>query len=79
MSLNQFENALVDFLLNVNAQDEFRSCKLEIRLMNIIRKVSIEQIEDVIQILYKCITQLEKMKNLKIKYNIGECKCMSFI
>lgn len=66
----RFEIDLIDFLLCPPAQDAFKTRRLEAVLMENIRKVQIDQIEDVIQILYKCIDQLVNGKNLKMKYNL---------
>ena len=66
----RFENDLIDFLLCPPAQDAFKTWRLEAVLMENIRNVQIDQIEDVIQILYKCIDQLVNGKNLKMKYNL---------
>ena len=66
----RFEVDLIDFLLNPPAQDAFKTWRLEAVLMENIRIIHADQIEDVIQILYKCIDQLVKGKNLKMKYNL---------
>jgi hypothetical protein len=65
-----FEIYLIDFLLCPPAQDAFKTWCLEAVFMENIRNVHINQIEDVIQILHKCMDQLVKGKNLKIKYNL---------
>lgn len=66
----RFEIDLIDFLLCPPAQDAFKTWRLETVLMENIRNIHTDQIEDVIQILHKCIDQLVKGKNLKIKYNL---------
>ena len=71
MSLNYFENDLLKFLMNVVAQDEFRSWRFENLLMDKIRDIDCNQLGDVIQILYICIDQLVKARNLKHKYQLG--------
>lgn len=66
----RFEIDLIDFLLNPPAQDAFKTWRLEAVLMENIRNIHADQIDDVIQILYKCIDQLMKGKKLKMKYNL---------
>ena len=70
MSVMRFEIILIDFLLNPPAQDAFKTWQLEHVLMENIRNVHVDQIEDVIQICYKSIDQLVKGKSLKMKYNL---------
>ena len=76
--MNYFEDYLLDFLLNVPAQDEFRKWRFEGMLMGKIREIENDQLEDVVQILYVCIDQLVKAKNLKNKFRlnrIADSKC----
>ena len=71
MVFKHFEKDLLDFLFNIPAQDEFRSWRLESLVMGKIREIDMNQFEDVIQILYHCIEQLLKAKNLKEKYRLN--------
>ena len=64
----KFENTIIDLLLCPPAQDEFKAWRLGLLLSEFSKKVYIDQVEDVIQILYKCITELERIKDLKLKY-----------
>ena len=67
MSL-KFENSIIDLLLCPPAQDEFRSWRLELLLSQYIEKVYLDQIEDILQILHKCIARLERWKKFKLRY-----------
>jgi len=67
----RFEVDLVDFMLKPPAQDEFRTWRLEALIMENIRNIHVDQFNDVVQILYKCIDQIYKAKNLKIKYSLN--------
>ena len=67
MSL-KFENVLIDLLLCPPSQDDFKSWKLELLLIQNIKKYYIDQVEDVIQILHKSIKELERIKGTKMKY-----------
>ena len=64
----KFENTLIDLLLCPPAQDEFKCWRLELLLIQFMNKYYIDQVEDVLQILHKCITEFEKIKILKFKY-----------
>lgn len=70
MSIIKFENEIVDLLLCPKAQDDFKHWKLENLLLEIADKVYIDQIEDVVQILHKCIVELERLGRFKIQYVI---------
>ena len=63
----KFENQIIDFLLCPSAQDNFRTMKLQEILFKNRYEVALEQIEDVMQILYKTINELEKFKEWKIR------------
>lgn len=64
----KFENSIIDLLLCPPAQDDFKSWKLELLLIHYSKQFYLDQIEDVVQILYKCITELEKHGRLKGKF-----------
>lgn len=64
----KFENSLIDFLLCPPAQDSFKCWRLELLLMQYFDKFYIDQAEDVIQVLHKCIRELERVKDLKMRY-----------
>ena len=70
MSIIKFENEIVDLLLCPKAQDDFKHWKLENLLLEIADKVYIDQIEDVVQILHKCIVELERLGRFKIQHVI---------
>lgn len=70
MPVIKFENEIVDLLLSPNAQDEFKHWKLKILLIDIADKVYIDQIEDVVQILHKCIHELEQLGRFKVQHVI---------
>ena len=74
MSFRHFENDLLDFILNVPAQDEFRTWRFESLVMSKVCEIDMNQFEAVIQILYHCIEQLLKAKNLKQKYRLNATK-----
>lgn len=63
----KFENSIIDLLLCPPTQDAFKSWKLELLLLHYSKQFYLDQIEDVVQILYKCITELEKHGRLKGK------------
>ena len=65
----KFENNIVDLLLCPPAQDEFKSWRLELLLLQYKEKYYIDQIEDVIQILHKCISELERVAMIKSKFS----------
>ena len=67
----KFENTIIDLLLCPPAQDEFKSWRLELLLIQYMNKYYIDQIEDVIQILYKIINELERVKTLRLKCKLG--------
>ena len=62
----KFENTIIDLLLCPPAQDAFKAWQLELLLSNYYKKFYLDQVEDVIQILYKCITELNRIKELKM-------------
>ena len=64
----KFENSIIDLLLCPPAQDDFKSWRLKLLLLQYINDYYIDQIEDVVQILYKCISELEEVGKLKMKY-----------
>ena len=64
----KFESSIIDLLLCPPAQDEFKSWRLEQLLLDHMTNVNSDQIEDVLQILYKCINRLERLKRLKLRY-----------
>ena len=65
----KFENSIIDLLLCPPAQDEFKDWRLELLLKHYSDKFYIDQAEDVLQILHKCIKELEKVKVFKLQYN----------
>lgn len=73
MSIIKFENEIIDLLLSPIAQDKFKHWKLEILLLDVVDKVYIDQIEDVVQILHKCITELERLGRFKMQHVIMSC------
>ena len=54
----KFENEIVDFLLSPPSQDAFRPMKLQEMLYTLRHEVAQDQIEDVMQILWKCYDEL---------------------
>ena len=66
-----FESSIIDLLLCPPAQDEFKSWRLEQLLVDYMSKVHSDQIEDVLQILHKCIGRLERIRNLKQRYKLN--------
>ena len=54
------------YFLFCPAQDAFRSMKLQEMLYNIRYDIQVEQIEDVMQILWNAYDELEKFKEWKI-------------
>ena len=64
----KFENSIIDLMLCPPAQDEFKCWRLELLLLENFDKVYIDQVEDCIQILHKCIVRLEEFKCLKERY-----------
>lgn len=72
----KFENILIDFLLCPVAQDNFKICLVENFLFEYYDQYHIDQLEDVIQILYKCITLFNQVKLVKEKQQRQRCfKC----
>ena len=69
MSL-KFENNVLDLLLCPTAQDKFKSWRMKLLLMDYYGDYALDQIEDVIQILYKCLDELERVKQLKLTFRI---------
>ena len=63
----KFENTIIDLLLCPPAQDDFKAFRLRSLLQHYMDKFYIDQIEDVSQILYKIIDELESVKVLKMK------------
>ena len=59
VSVMKFENYIVDFLMCPTAQDSFTSDKLRTKLCEWRQEIDNAQVEDVIQILYKAINELE--------------------
>ena len=61
----KLEDFLLDYLLCPPAQDEFTGWKLQLLLLKYSHKIHVHQLEDVKQILHKCIIELERMKEWK--------------
>lgn len=61
-----FENQVIDLLLCPSIQDSFKAWRMEHLLHQHFNSYYIDQIEDVIQILYRCIQELEKIGQLKM-------------
>ena len=70
------ETFLIYFLKNPLVQDEFKSSLLEDLLLKHFDELDAEHIEDVIQILHKCIVELEKLQVLKFKYVLLQKRLM---
>ena len=64
----KFENTIIDLLLCPPAQDEFKAWRLHLLLMQHAHKCYIDQVEDVLQILHKCIKEVEQLKAFKLRY-----------
>ena len=63
----KFENEIVGFLRCPTAHDAFRSMTLLEKLCFIRHEIALDQIEDMTQILYGGVDELEKFKALKIR------------
>ena len=70
------ETFLVNFLKHPVLQDEFKSSSLADLLIKYFDELHEDHIEDVIQILHKCIVELEKLQVLKFKFLLLEKRLM---
>ena len=61
----KFESVIIDLLLSPLVQDNFQATRLEELLLFHYASYDLDQIEDVVQILFKCITALQKIGNEK--------------
>lgn len=64
----KFESCIIDLLLNPTIQDDFQSCRLESLLLRHMNRVNLDTVEDVLQILHKCVARVERLRDLKIRY-----------
>ena len=71
------ETFLVHFLKYPTLQDEFKSSSLEDLLIKHFDELHMDYIEDVIQILHKCIVELEKLQVLKFKFVLLQKRLMN--
>ena len=62
------EAFLISYLNRPLAQDDFKSSTLERLLQEHFDVLETDYVEDVIQILHKCIIELEKLQVLKYKF-----------
>lgn len=72
----KFESEVVDFLLSPPSQDAFRHMRLQEMLFKVRHEVAQEQIEDVMQILWRCYDELELFLEWKKR---GVEKCVSYM
>ena len=68
-----FDSVLVDFLLSPTSQDEFRRMKLQEKLYALRHDVHVDQIEDVMQILWNVYDELWLFKNWKLHGIEDDC------
>ena len=59
---------LPHFTVNLTIQDDFQSCRLESLLLRYMNRVNLDTVEDVLQILHKCVARVERLRDLKIRY-----------
>ena len=64
----KFESVIIDLLLSPLVQDDFKATRLEELLLFHYAAFDLDQIEDVVQILFKCITALQNIGNKKCNY-----------
>ena len=64
----KLETFLINYLFCPTAQDNFNVINLRSLLNEHYVNIDIDHAEDVIQILYKCIVELEKMQAMKFKH-----------
>ena len=62
-----FDSIVVDFLLSPCPQDQFRRMKLQEKLYTIRYDVYVDQIEDVMQIIWKVYDELWLFKEWKLR------------
>ena len=62
----KFEADVVDLLLCSVVQDRLRTKELETRIEDVFDQISIDQLSDTIQILFKCHKVLEATKRRKM-------------
>ena len=67
MNSLKLETFLINYLFCPTAQDNFSVINLRLLLNQHYDNIDIDHTEDVIQILYKCITELEKLQATKFK------------
>ena len=66
VKIPKFENDVIDLLLCSVAQDSFRTRELQSQLEDVFDKITIDQLQDTIQILLKCHNALESVKMKKM-------------
>ena len=69
----RFETSIIDLLLCPPAQDNFNVTRLEKLLLEYCNILHLDQIEDVVQIFYKSISELEKIGRIIGTFTCHEC------
>ena len=64
----KFESTLIDLLLSSLVQNGFQIMELEELLLQHYESFNFLQVQDVIQILFKCIDELRKIERKKCNY-----------
>ena len=65
---SKFESTLIDLLLSSLVQNSFQIMELEELLLQRYESFNFHQVQDVIQILFKCIDELRKIERKKCNY-----------
>ena len=71
-----FEKYLIDYVKHPHLQDEFQASVLESLLRKHDEELNVDYVEDVIQILHKCIVELEKLQVSKIQCMLQQRECL---